>query len=279
MEKKKKLKIFKIMLFIIAIIILTVITIYLFPVMINLSTKEGQIIFKNKVSDSGTYGLMLLFLIQIAQIFLFILPGEPIEILAGMCYGWILGTVFIMISSAIIATFIFWLVRKIGRQFVYDFSDEEKIKKIENSKIFQNPKKIELVLFILFLVPGTPKDLLTYLSGLLPIKMRRFVFISYQQDSTEKLLADVADYAEGKTVSLDYTDNRGTESKQDRIAKVSDVEGLTLSSIIDLSIRINLLNSVDLDYLLANGGTVNVHFWNPAKDFRYRRIGSALEKI
>ena len=178
MEKKKKLKIFKIMLFIIAIIILTVITIYLFPVMINLSTKEGQIIFKNKVSDSGTYGLMLLFLIQIAQIFLFILPGEPIEILAGMCYGWSLGTVFIMISSAIIATFIFWLVRKIGRQFVYDFSDEEKIKKIESSKIFQNPKKIELVLFILFLVPGTPKDLLTYLSGLLPIKMRRFVFIS-----------------------------------------------------------------------------------------------------
>ena len=178
MEKKKKLKIFKIMLFIIAIIILTVITIYLFPVMKNLSTKEGQIIFKNKVSDSGTYGLLLLFLIQIAQIFLFILPGEPIEILAGMCYGWFLGTVFIMISSAIIATLIFWLVRKIGRQFVYDFSDEEKIKKIESSKIFQNPKKIELVLFILFLVPGTPKDLLTYLAGLLPIRMRRFVFIS-----------------------------------------------------------------------------------------------------
>ena len=178
MDKKKKLKIFKIMLFVIAVIILTVITVYLFPVVKNLSTKEGQIIFKNKVSDSGTYGLLLLFLIQIAQIFLFILPGEPIEILAGMCYGWFLGTVFIMISSAIIATLIFWLVRKIGRQFVYDFSDEEKIKKIENSKIFQNPKKIELVLFILFLVPGTPKDLLTYLSGLLPIKMRRFVFIS-----------------------------------------------------------------------------------------------------
>ena len=178
MEKKKKLKIFKIMLFIIAVIILTVITVYLFPVVKNLSTKEGQIIFKNKVSDSGTYGLLLLFLIQIAQIFLFILPGEPIEILAGMCYGWFLGTVFIMISSAIIATLIFWLVRKIGRQFVYDFSDEEKIKKIESSKIFQNPKKIELVLFILFLVPGTPKDLLTYLAGLLPIRMRRFVIIS-----------------------------------------------------------------------------------------------------
>lgn len=178
MDKKKKLKIFKVVLFIIAVIILTVITIYLFPVMRNISTKEGQIEFKNKVTDSGIYGLLLLFLIQVSQIFLFVLPGEPIEILAGMCYGWFFGTVFIMVSSAIIATLIFWLVRKIGKQFVYDFSDEEKIKKIENNKLFQNPKKIELVLFILFLVPGTPKDLLTYLSGLLPIKMRRFIFIS-----------------------------------------------------------------------------------------------------
>lgn len=178
MEKKRKLKIFKISLFIIVIIILTIITIYLFPVMKNLSSKEGQIVFKQKVTNSGFYGLLLLFIIQVAQIFLFILPGEPIEILAGMCYGWFWGTIFIMVSSAMIATLIFWLVRKIGRQFVYDFSDEEKIKKIENNKIFQNPKKIELIIFILFLVPGTPKDLLTYLSGLLPIKLRRFVAIS-----------------------------------------------------------------------------------------------------
>ncbi len=178
MDKKKKLKIFKIILFIIVAIIFTVITIYLFPVMRNLSTKEGQIEFKDKVTSSGVYGVILLFILQLAQIFLFILPGEPIEILAGMCYGWFWGTIFIIISSTIIATLIFWLVRKIGKQFVYDFSDEEKIKKIENNKLFQNPKKIELVLFILFLVPGTPKDLLTYLSGLLPIKMRRFIVIS-----------------------------------------------------------------------------------------------------
>ncbi len=178
MDKKKKLIIFKIVLFVIVVIILTAITIYLFPVMKNLSTKQGQIEFKEKVTSSGIYGLLLLFIIQIAQIFLFILPGEPIEILAGMCYGWILGTIFILISSAIIATLIFILVRKIGKQFVYDFSDEEKIKKFENNKIFQNPKKIELIIFILFLVPGTPKDLLTYLSGLLPIKLKRFVIIS-----------------------------------------------------------------------------------------------------
>ena len=103
----------------------------------------------------------------------------------------------------------------------------------------------------------------------------------YQQDeaSIEKLLHDVANYTAEKTVSLDYTDNNGNESRHDRIAKASDAEALTLDTLVELSIRINLLNSVELKGLLVNGGTVSVHFWNPAKDFRYRQIGSHLEKI
>ena len=59
-----------------------------------------------------------------------------------------------------------------------DFCDEKKIEKIENSKLFQNPKKIELIMLILFLIPGTPKDLLTYIGGLLPIKPIHFILIS-----------------------------------------------------------------------------------------------------
>lgn len=70
------------------------------------------------------------------------------------------------------------LVRKYGRKFVYDFCDEKKVSKIENSKLFQNPKKIEMILLILFLIPGTPKDLLVYLGGILPIKPVRFILIS-----------------------------------------------------------------------------------------------------
>ena len=95
-----------------------------------------------------------------------------------MCYGGFWGTIFIMVSAFIISTTIFFLVRKFGRKFVYDFCDEKKVAKIENSKLFQNPKKIELIMLILFLIPGTPKDLLVYIAGLLPIKPIRFILIS-----------------------------------------------------------------------------------------------------
>ena len=103
----------------------------------------------------------------------------------------------------------------------------------------------------------------------------------YQQDtaSIEQLQKDIASYAEGKTVSIDYTDHNGNESKIDRLAKAADAETLTLSSLIDLSIRISLLHSDELKDLLASGGTVNVHFWNRANNFRYRQIGDRLEKI
>lgn len=178
MSRKNKVKIFKIILTVLVIALFIGVIAYLFPVMKNLSTVEGQIAFKQKVENSGIFGLFILFALQVAQIFLIVVPGEPIEILAGMCYGGIGGTIFIMVSAFIISTTIFFLVRKIGRKFVYDFCDSKKVAKIEKSKIFQNPKRIEMIMLILFLIPGTPKDLMVYIAGLLPIKPIKFILIS-----------------------------------------------------------------------------------------------------
>ena len=178
MSRKDKVKIFKIILMIFVVIIFIGVIIYLFPVMKDLSTKEGQIAFRDKVESSGFWGMLSLFGLQVANIFLIVVPGEPIEIIAGMCYGAFWGTIFVMVSACIITIGIFFLVRKLGRKFVYDFCSKERIEKIENSKLFRNPKKIEMIMLILFLIPGTPKDLLVYLGGLLPIKASRFILIS-----------------------------------------------------------------------------------------------------
>lgn len=178
MEQKNKVKIVKLVLLIGVLALIVGLIIYLFPIMKNLSTVEGQLAFKEKIQNAGFMGMLILFGLQLAQIFLIILPGEPIEIVAGMCYGGFWGTIFIMASACVTSIAIYFLVRKYGRKFVYNFYDKEKIKKIENSKLFQNPKKIELIMFILFFLPGTPKDLMTYIGGLLPIKPSRFILIS-----------------------------------------------------------------------------------------------------
>jgi len=180
MRKENNIKItpFKIIIFILVIAILSYAVYFLFPVMKNIATIEGQIAFKEKITNSGVAGIFMMFGLQLAQIFLVILPGEPLEILAGMCYGSIWGTIFVIASVFATTTAIFFLVRKFKKKFVYEFFDKEKIDKIERSKILNNPKKVEMILFILFFIPGTPKDLMVYLGGLLPIKPLNFILIS-----------------------------------------------------------------------------------------------------
>ena len=175
---KKKAKIFKIIMFIVAILLIIGIIIYLFPVMKDLSTHEGQLAFKARIEQSGILGFLILLGLQIAQIFLVILPGEPLEILAGMCYGAIGGAIFIFFSVALTTTIIFLLVRKFGRKFIEQSFDKVKIDKIVKSKIFQNPKNIEFILAICFAITGIPKDILIYVGGLLPIRPIRFILIA-----------------------------------------------------------------------------------------------------
>ena len=175
---KNKSLILKIILTIIVIVIVTSAIIYLFPVVKNLSTTEGQLQFKEKISSLGFLGLAALFGLQLSQIFLIIIPGEPIEVLAGACYGGFGGFLFIEISAILISAMIILLVRKLGKNFIYNFYSQSKIEKLEKNKILRNPKNIELIMLILFLIPGTPKDLLVYIAALLPIKPFRFILIS-----------------------------------------------------------------------------------------------------
>ena len=178
MKNKDKVKFIKIILLIFVIIAFIGLIAYFFPVMKNLSTHEGQIAFKERVQSSGIYGMLMFLGLQFAQIFLVIIPGEPLEVLAGMCYGAIGGTIFTFFSVALTTSIIFGLVRKFGKKFIYESFDKSKIDKIEKSKIFQNPKNIEFILALCFAITGAPKDILVYIGGLLPIKPFRFIMIS-----------------------------------------------------------------------------------------------------
>jgi len=174
----KKTKILRILLSIGIVIVLTIFLWGLAPFIKDLATTEGQIAFKQKIDSMGLSGIFLLFGLQILQILLVILPGEPFEVLAGMCYGTWGGTLFITISVFITTTIIFFTVRKLGQKYLYNFFQREKVDKIMKSKLFKNPRNINIVLFILFFLPATPKDLFVFIGGLLPVKPLRFILIS-----------------------------------------------------------------------------------------------------
>lgn len=174
----KKNKSLKIIIIIVAIAILIGAIIYLFPFIKKIITPEGQKVFKQIIDKLGIWGPIVLLTIQILKIFLVIIPAEPLEILAGMCYGTFGGFIFVLASAVITSTIIMLLVRKFGRKFIYKLFEKEKIDKIEKSKMFKNPKRLEWIMVLLFIIPGTPKDIIVYLAALLPINPYRFVAIS-----------------------------------------------------------------------------------------------------
>ena len=164
-------------LIIISIIVFVLLVCGLWGIFQNLLTESGRKEFGNMITNMGASGYLVIIGLTISQIFLFILPGEPIELLAGMCYGTFGGLIVIYIGVFISNCIIFWLVRKVGKESVYDFIGKEKIKKIESSKFF-NSNNIENLLLLMFVIPGTPKDLLTYIGALLPINAVKFIVLS-----------------------------------------------------------------------------------------------------
>lgn len=178
MSNSKKSKILKIVLTILSVALFIGLIVYLWPTMKGIATAEGRIAFQEKLNSMGIGKFWVMLALQCAQILLVVLPGEPLEILSGMCFGTFWGTVFICATVCVTTALIFYLVKKFGRAYLEQFFKKEKLEKIENSKFFKDSKNIELVMTILFIIPGTPKDLLVYLGGLLPIKPVRFILIS-----------------------------------------------------------------------------------------------------
>lgn len=178
MKNQKNIKIIKTTLTVTIIVILLIFFWKIEPFMKDLSTTDGQIAFKNKINSMGFAGVLLLFSLQILQILLVVLPGEPFEVLAGMCYGTWGGWIFITLSVFITTTIIFFSVRKLGQKYLYNFFKKEKVEKIMNSKLLKNETNLEIILCLVFLLPGTPKDLFVYLGGLLPVKTLRFILIA-----------------------------------------------------------------------------------------------------
>ncbi len=174
----KKELFLKILIILVVVTFFVYFTMQLFPLFKELLTAEGRENFKVTIDSLGIKGVFLLIGLMCAQILLPILPGEPVEILGGMCFGPIKGLLIILLGTFISTLLIIFLVKVLGKRFIYLFVKKERIEKIENSKFFKNEKKIEIIIFLLYFIPGTPKDIITYIAVLLPINIYRFVFIS-----------------------------------------------------------------------------------------------------
>ena len=131
--------------------------------------------FDQWIRSYGIWGKAVYVGITVLQVIVAVIPGEPFEIGGGYCFGAVSGTLLCLMGEAIGSILVFSLVRKFGRSLVEVFFSEEQINKLS---FLHDERKLTLLAFILFCVPGTPKDLLAYVMGLTPIEPLRLFVIN-----------------------------------------------------------------------------------------------------
>ena len=135
------------------------------------STEE----LRSFLDSYGWKGYLILMGLQCLQVVIALIPGEVIELGAGYAYGALRGTAICLIGVAISSALIFLLVKKVGISLVETFISREKIQQL---RFINSEKKLKRVVFWLFFIPGTPKDILTYFVGLTNMKLSEFLWIS-----------------------------------------------------------------------------------------------------
>ena len=171
--KKQKNKMLLILLCIFIIIITSYICYKTIPLLTSLKNASDQEEFKNYIESLGWKGWMTILGIQIMQIFIAFIPGEIVEVISGILYGTLGGLIICLTGICIGSLLIFATIKLFTNKHLDTYKD-----KLKTYNFLNNPKKIHIYLFILFLTPGIPKDIFIYLAPFLPIKLSSFLLIS-----------------------------------------------------------------------------------------------------
>lgn len=131
--------------------------------------------FRVWLDSHGFLGKLAFIGMVVLQVIFALIPGEPMEIGAGYAFGTFEGLLLCLIGMAIGSTIIFLFTKLLGISIVEAFISREKIKSL---RFIKKSRNLNLLVFIVFLIPGTPKDLITYFIGLTPMKLGAYLILT-----------------------------------------------------------------------------------------------------
>lgn len=129
---------------------------------------------KEFITSAGPLGPIAFVFLQIFQVVFAPIPGNVVGAVGGAAFDW-WGLPLAILGSAIGMAIVVAISRKFGRPLLEKMFKEKDIKKLD--WILDHPAA-EMVLFIIFLLPFMPDDLIGYLAGLTKIRFRNIIIIS-----------------------------------------------------------------------------------------------------
>ena len=148
---------------------------YAVPFCRLLATENGMELICQRVEQYGIFAPLVFILLMMLQIVVAFIPGGPLEVVAGMLFGGIKGLICTAIGVLLGTLLVYTLVKKFGRPIVDFFVSEKDMKHFQ---FLEDEDRLEFWVFVLFLIPGIPKDLLTYVVPLTKLDGKKFLLIS-----------------------------------------------------------------------------------------------------
>jgi uncharacterized membrane protein YdjX (TVP38/TMEM64 family) len=131
-------------------------------------------LFRAWVDARGVWGRAAYVGMVVLQVFVAVIPGEPLEIGGGYAFGALEGTLLCLLGEGIGSLAVFFFIRRFGLPAVEVFFPAEKLEKL---RFLQTSPKRNALFFLIFMVPGTPKDILCYFAGLTDMKLSAWLLI------------------------------------------------------------------------------------------------------
>lgn len=155
--------------------VIILICVLAWPTIHDIFEEGGLELLIKRMQDAGSAGVLILLGLQLLQVIVAFIPGEVVQVAAGMLYGPFGGTLVILVGVVIASTIVFQLVHLLGAPFVQAMVSDSFL---ERFRSFEKTGKLNVIVFILFLIPGLPKDVFTYIVGLTDMKLGTFLLLS-----------------------------------------------------------------------------------------------------
>ena len=170
-EKKKKLK--RALVVMIGVAVFLVGCYFMGKPLLDMLDDPEQI--QGYIESTGLWGVISFCLMNMLQVIIAFIPGGPFSFAAGYIWGVWLGSLICILSTSFMSVLVFLLVRRFGQGFLELFiSDKEQSR---FAKLLRSDRARQL-LFIIYLIPSSPKDPLAYLAGLTNISVLDWTIIN-----------------------------------------------------------------------------------------------------
>ena len=126
------------------------------------------------LSEFGIRGQITVSILAMLQVVIAVLPAEPVQVVAGLTFGFWIGTLACLVGVVVGNTVIYALYKVYGDKLRSYFNKNLDIDFDSASTTY----KVSLVIFILYFLPAIPYGMICFLAATLGMKYHKFIIVT-----------------------------------------------------------------------------------------------------